>query len=198
MKNVNKLKLRKVKSVTNPLMKGLLKTALATGLIGVVITAPNSLQALDLLVKKLDKTKKRGKRFNEYARRSGYFEVESCGKDRYAIKLSSKGQKAAQNVLFDDFTLTKAQKWDGSWHILMFDIGEKHKYLRDMLSNKVTDLGMLPLQNSVYVYPYAFDDFIENLHIVYPQAMQYVMSARATQIDGEKQLIEKFRLAKVI
>ncbi len=198
MNNISKLRTRKIKSVTNPIMKGLLRTSLAAGVVGVVLVAPNSLQAFDALVKQIDKTKKRSKRFSEYARRSGYFEITECGKNQYAVKLTNKGNDAAMNLLYEDYELPSRKKWDGKWHVLTFDILEENKYLRDLISNKVTELGMMKLQNSVYVYPYSFSEFLDNLHTVYPQATKYVISMIATHIDGEKQLVNKFHKAKIL
>lgn len=192
MKNTDKLRVRKVKSVTNPVMKGLLKTSLAVGLVGTAVVAPNALQAIDFVVRQVDKQNKRGKRFSEYAQRSGYFEIERLSEDRYCVRLSKKGVKAAQDVLFQEYELPKKQKWDGHWHMLMFDIAEKHKYLRDALSNRVDALGMKLIQNSVYVYPYDITEFTQNVQAVYPEAMQYVLHAEVIKLDGEDQLIKAF------
>lgn len=196
--NTTKLRVRKIKTVTNPIMKGLLNTIYVAGLAGTIVVAPNALQAFDLLVKQVDKDNKRSKRFGSYARNSGYYEVDDLGDGKYAIKLSTKGQAAAKNLLLEEYVIPKDSKWDGKWHILMFDIAEEHKYLRDVLRGKSLELGMLPLQNSVYVYPYKFDEFLNSLHAVYPEAMQYVLSLDATNIDGEDQLIERFHKQKII
>jgi len=198
MKNVDKPHLRKIKSVTNPVMKRLLKTAMASGIAGVILGAQTPLQAFDKLIKQVDETKKRTKRFSEYARNSDYFKIVECGKNQYSVTLTAKGNNAAQNLLYDDYALPIKEKWDGNWHILAFDIAEQNKYLRDLLSNKVTEIGMLKLQNSMYVYPYDFSDFIKSLHAVYPQATQYVMSVVASHIDGEEQLVKKFRKNRVL
>jgi DNA-binding transcriptional regulator PaaX len=194
----NKLQSRKIKTVTSPFMKATLYAATAAGLAGIVVVAPNAGEALELVMNQIDKSNKRKLRFKEQLKRSGYISVDDCGDGRYAITLTLRGNEAASNLLFEEYELTKKAKWDGNWHILTFDIGEQHKYLRDMLSNKATELGMLPIQNSVYVYPYKFDDFLDSLHAVYPDAMQYVLGMEASRIDGDKQLIEKFVQAGVI
>ncbi len=198
MKNQNKLRVRKVKSVTSPVIKGMLKAGLAAGLVGTVVVAPNSLQAIDFVANQIDKQKSRSKRFKEYAKRSGYFEVESVGDNKYCIRLTGKGVKAAQDVIFQDYELARKEKWDGRWHILMFDIPERHKGFRDTLSAKASTLGMKLVQNSVYVYPYDISEFVQSLHAVHPEATQYVLHAEVVSISGEEQLIESFRKDRIL
>ena len=183
---------RKIKNVTNPIMKASLVATAVAGLAGLIVVAPNGLAALDMLAKQVDKKNERKKRTREQLKNSGYFSIEDCGDGRYAIKLTSKGEQAASNVLYDDYELPKGVKWDGKWRLFMFDIAERHKYLRDLLTNKVSELGLLKIQNSVYVYPYSLDDFTKNLQTVYPEAMQYVMCVEAEKIQGQEQLVKKF------
>lgn len=198
MKNVNKLKVRKVKAVTNPIIKNMLTTCAVAGVVGAVIVAPNSAQAFSIFIKKSDEKNNKAKRFNEHAKRSGYFETEQVSANRYAIKLTQKGSSVARNLIFDDYKIPKPPDWDGKWHLLMFDISEQNRLLRDALRAKIAELGMVLIQNSVYVYPYPINDFIDNLHIVYPESTKLVLHATATQIDGEDQLIERFSNNKTL
>lgn len=55
-----------------------------------------------------------------------------------------------------DFPLVKLQqqKWDGLWRIVIFDIKEKDKKIRESLRYKLTSLGFGMWQKSVYVTPF--------------------------------------------
>lgn len=42
------------------------------------------------------------------------------------------------------------EKWDGKWRIISWDIPEKRKPVRDLLRNKLKQLGFIKLQKSVW------------------------------------------------
>lgn len=44
-------------------------------------------------------------------------------------------------------------KWDNKWRILIFDIEEKSRIIRDLLRKKLKELGFAQWQESVYVTP---------------------------------------------
>ena len=50
---------------------------------------------------------------------------------------------------------------DGVWKLVIFDIPEKHKYVRSVLRNKLRQLHFKKWQNSIWVSPYALDGEIE-------------------------------------
>lgn len=49
---------------------------------------------------------------------------------------------------------TRKKRWDGKWRILIFDIPEKRREIRERVRNTLIDIGFLKLQNSVWAYPY--------------------------------------------
>ena len=52
-------------------------------------------------------------------------------------------------------------KKDGIWKLVIFDIPEKHKYVRVVLRAKLKSLGFKKWQNSIWVSPFALDEEIE-------------------------------------
>lgn len=50
---------------------------------------------------------------------------------------------------------------DGIWKLVIFDIPEKHKYVRVVLRAKLRQLHFKKWQNSIWVSPYALDKEIE-------------------------------------
>jgi CRISPR/Cas system-associated endoribonuclease Cas2 len=50
---------------------------------------------------------------------------------------------------------------DGVWKLLVFDIPEKHKYVRAVLRAKLKSLHFKKWQNSIWVSPYKLDEEIE-------------------------------------
>lgn len=57
------------------------------------------------------------------------------------------------------------RKWDGKWRILIFDIPEKRRHLRDMLRDRLVRLGFVNIQKSVWLTPYPCDDVIRMLRV---------------------------------
>jgi DNA-binding transcriptional regulator PaaX len=54
-----------------------------------------------------------------------------------------------------------APKKDGVWKMVIFDIPEKHKYVRTVLRAKLKQLHFKKWQNSIWLSPYEMDGEIE-------------------------------------
>ncbi len=76
------------------------------------------------------------------------------------VELTAKGKKTLREWEYADYKVPRPEKWDGKWRILIFDIPERRRHLRDMLRNTLRAIGFKRLQDSVWVYPYDCEDFI--------------------------------------
>lgn len=56
----------------------------------------------------------------------------------------------------------KEPKRDGVWRIVIFDIKEKHRGVRDFLRGKLKQLNFKKWQNSIWVSPYALSKEVED------------------------------------
>ncbi|MBI5470465.1 CRISPR-associated endonuclease Cas2 [Candidatus Kaiserbacteria bacterium] len=56
--------------------------------------------------------------------------------------------------------LPRPRRWDRRWRIIIFDIPEKKKNVRDRVRALVQRLGFFRLQHSVWVYPYDCEEII--------------------------------------
>lgn len=74
----------------------------------------------------------------------GYIDLEEYN-NKLVLKLTDTGKLEAllRKILLDD-------KWDGKWRIIIFDIPEKHKKIRDVLRSKLKTWGLVPWQKSVW------------------------------------------------
>ena len=52
------------------------------------------------------------------------------------------------------------QQWDGKWRIVIFDVPNTKNSLRDQLTRGMRLYGFRLLQKSVWLYPYACDEFV--------------------------------------
>jgi DNA-binding transcriptional regulator PaaX len=50
---------------------------------------------------------------------------------------------------------------DGVWKLIIFDIPERQRYVRNFLRQRLTSLGFKKWQNSIWVSPYRLDEELE-------------------------------------
>ena len=81
----------------------------------------------------------------------GIMENEVCikltelGAKRLGEKRNSRKEKALLNLK------DKTDKWDGKWRVVIFDIPEVNKRIRQALRETLKVLGFWPLQKSVWI-----------------------------------------------
>jgi len=77
------------------------------------------------------------------------------------LKITQKGKERILRFELEKLKILKPNKWDGKWRVVIFDIPEKKKLGREVLREKLKDLGFVRLQNSVFIYPYECEDEID-------------------------------------
>lgn len=72
--------------------------------------------------------------------------------DKVYLRLSGRGK----SKVIRDFPMAAFQnkKWDGKWRIVLFDIEEKSRRIRDLFRAKLKELGFQMVQKSVYITPH--------------------------------------------
>jgi hypothetical protein len=109
------------------------------------------------------------------------------------LVLSQEGRRKALVYKIDNLKLQRQEKWDGYWRILIFDVPEKFKRARNLLSRKLKEIGMYQLQKSVYVYPFECKDELDFI-IEYFGLIPYVRFGLLKEIDNELHLRKIFDL----
>ena len=109
------------------------------------------------------------------------------------LVLSENGKQKALRFNINKIEIKKPIKWDRKWRIVMFDIPEKLKGLRDSLRLHFREIGMIELQKSVLVYPYPCNREIEFILELY-NARKYVRFVLTEKIDNQLHLMKKFDL----
>ncbi len=107
--------------------------------------------------------------------------------------LSENGKQRALRFNIDNLEIKEPARWDKKWRIVMFDIPEKLKRLRDSLRLHFRKIGLIELQKSVLVYPYPCNEEIEFILELY-NARKYVRFVLAENVDNELHLMKKFDL----
>jgi len=91
---------------------------------------------------------------------------------------------------------TKLRRWDGRWRLLIFDISEIRRNVRNAVRNKLRQLGFRHLQDSVWAYPFPCHEALELLQIRY--AIRHdAMILEVSNIYPEKMIKQIFHLTSV-
>lgn len=110
-----------------------------------------------------------------------------------SLVLTKKGKKIAARYSIKNLIIKKPKKWDQIWRIVVFDIPENIRYLRDIFRHHLKMLGFYEFQKSVFIFPYPCDKEI-NFLIELCDAKQYIKKITATKIDDDIALRRIFKL----
>ncbi len=189
MEKENKRQIRVTK-----IQSAIIKTIASAGLLSVALLAPNALQMLKLF--KLDKKYLRNK-----------ITVINSSKDRLIdngfikhssddeLQLTQKGHIFLNKIEHNNYKIIKPRRWDKKWRILIFDIKEQNRQVRDQIRRKLGFIGFIKLQNSVWVYPYDCEDFINLLKADFSMG-QEVLYIIGDRIENEEVLLKWFSLRR--
>ncbi|MBI3558827.1 hypothetical protein HY085_00355 [Candidatus Gottesmanbacteria bacterium] len=76
-------------------------------------------------------------------------------------KLGKDGFKKALDYKFNEMKIKTPGHWDNKWRVVIFDISEDKRKLRDRLRSKLKEMGFISLNESVLIYPYLCQDEVE-------------------------------------
>lgn len=107
--------------------------------------------------------------------------------------LTERGKEKALTYNLDEMKIEKPKQWDKKWRIVLFDIPEKIRKLRDAFRYHLKQLGFYEFQKSVFIHPYDCQDEIEYL-IEFYDARRFIRFIVAEQIDNELHLKAHFGL----
>src|SRR3989344_1497877 len=160
------------KKVRAEIRRTLINSAIITilagaGVLTVALMAPNALQILKQFGLKNPNQRKQGitKSLERLIER-GYIRVEGSGGSRKVL-LTLKGEKFAALLGEGRLAPKQPKRWDGKWRILIFDIPERRKRLREIVRMHLIEFGFERIQDSVWVYPHDCEDIISLLKIEY-------------------------------
>ncbi len=173
----------------NQLKRIILTTVETAGLLSVALLAPNALIALKSLG--YDPGKRQKEIIGES--RKKLVKAGLLKFDGNFLKLTEKGETKLRILEIQNFKLKVPKKWDKKWRILIFDIKEERKALRDKVRRTLNSIGFARLQDSVWVYPYDCENLITLLKADFEigKDMLYII---ADAIEYDKPLREMFGL----
>lgn len=108
------------------------------------------------------------------------------------VTLTPRGRERGVQFNLNNLSIQKPRKWDGKWRVVVFDIPEEKRKIRNALRTRLKNLGFHELQRSVFVFPYPCDDEVNILVNVF-NLQKCVRFAEAT-FFYDKDLKRVFKL----
>ncbi|MDP3057724.1 MAG: hypothetical protein Q8N37_04400 [bacterium] len=180
--------------------KIILKGILLGGAVAIAATSPNFVQKiLPKILKRASfewkkyKNKKKFLNSFNYLKSSGLINMEYKGNQLY-VSLTEEGKKKVKKYWIDDLKITKPEKWDGKWRIMIFDVKDKQKIKREALRGKIKELGLYQLQKSVWVCPYNFEKEAGILRDFFGFNFEEMKLIIASEIEGDGAIRQHFKL----
>jgi len=162
------------------------------GLIAVSAIAPNMFQLLGRSGA-LARLKFQTKGILTRLKMKGEIEFIERDGNKYA-RLTERGEEALafaqQRTLLSS---AKPRKWDHRYRLVMFDVPEKRKRVRELLRYEMQEVGFLRIQDSAWIYPYDCEEFMAllkaDLHIG-----KDVLYAVIEELENDKWIRKHFGL----
>lgn len=113
------------------------------------------------------------------------------GKEELLVTRTGK-QKLAEYIV-DELKIQPQKKWDKKWRVVMFDIPEKKGHIRREVSFKIKDIGMVAMQDSVFVSPFPCKKEVDFI-VEHYSVRKHVIYLETDVIELTEDLLEKFDL----
>lgn len=107
------------------------------------------------------------------------------------IEITELGKRKVLEYKLETMQLKRKKKWDGRWRIVMFDIPEQKKRIRNAISFKIKDIGMYPIQKSVFVFPHPCKDEIDFVGEIFG-VRKNIIYIEASYIEGVDKIMRHF------
>ena len=142
-----------------------LQKALLIAAVGGVMVATGAVPDFRKILKHL-LTRKNDAKFRYQTTRSmqrlaanGLIMFEERDGKRYA-RITEVGKQVLAFESLRDKALQKPKRWDGRWRVVLFDIPERRRRVRNQLRRFMQEFGFMRLQDSAWIYPYDCEDII--------------------------------------
>ncbi len=110
------------------------------------------------------------------------------------VRITDLGRVRALRYKLSEVQVKRPQEWDKKWRIVIFDIPEKYKRVRELFRWHLKSMNFYQLQKSVWVHPYSCFDEIEFLRQIYKVDLNitYIL---AEKLEDSDYLKERFELS---
>lgn len=178
--------------------KGYLQSALLAavaipGILLVAAAAPNVLQLLEKIPGNKYKFKYRLKSVGGRLADQGLVRFVERGAKKYMEITPAGRQHIEMQQRKFGLDSPKRRRWDKRWRVIIFDIPERSRALRDRLRIMLRSLGFVQLQGSVWVYPHDCEEVITLIKTELKTGAS-VLYLIVEQLEYDKHLKEHFKV----
>ena len=115
-------------------------------------------------------------------------------KEMTCVKITDHGRMRALRYKLNEISIKRPKAWDRKWRLVIFDIPEKYKRMREIFREHLVRMGFYPIQKSVWAHPYPCFDEIEFLRQIFciGSDVSYIL---AESIEDSNRLKSHFQLA---
>ncbi|MDO8593805.1 MAG: CRISPR-associated endonuclease Cas2 [bacterium] len=180
-----------------PIQTIVLRTLYATGAITTALVAPKMLKMFPVF----DRGKSRRKELYERADQALYrlkdkklITFSKIEGRRPIVHLTERGESEIMKIILRQYKISETAVWDGKWRVVIFDIREKRRRVRQRLRVLLTGAGMIRLQDSVWVHPYPCDEFVAIVRANLRSGTGELLYFIAEGLESDRHLREHFNL----
>lgn len=165
----------------------------AGGVLALAAVAPNSVQLLKYIPGNTSKFSYQARTVAGRLVQKGMLAYEKR-EGRTYLRITNRGQEALSlHQERNDLLVRRTRRWDGRFRLVVFDIPESKRSLRNRLRATMRASGFLRLQNSVWVYPYECEELVILLKANIRLGRE-VLYAVVEKIENDRWLREHFKL----
>jgi DNA-binding transcriptional regulator PaaX len=181
----------KTRMIAGDIARLILATLAVSGVVAAAVTCPNLAQLvpeefrrrypprlIKQAVVRLDKR--------------GWIVARQTGQG-WKLSVTRKGQAELLAYELGQKHFKKPPHWDQKWRLLMFDIPEKRKIVRNKVRHFLSSFGFQRLQDSVWVYPYDCREVLDLLRVRYGIRAE-ALYVCAESVDNDRWLRRHFEL----
>jgi len=176
------------------LEKAILDSLKAVSVLSVALVAPNALRMFGMDAgSKTGYSRKQGvERAIDRLHDKGLIRFERSDKGTF-VRITGKGERVLTHIGQGGRGPRRQPKWDKKWRLVIFDIAERRRPVRDGLRATLINIGFVRLQDSVWVYPYDCEDLVALLKADF-RVGRDVLYVIALAIENDGELRKKFGL----
>ncbi|MDP1690081.1 MAG: hypothetical protein Q8L52_02665 [bacterium] len=182
------------------IQKAVLTSVYLTAGLGLILMAPNAARLLKYVEKYVGPKPRLNRRISQAINRlreRGLIERVNTGKG-VALRLTTKGVRFSETIEEEEkqYEIKKPRRWDNKWRIVIFDIWERRRAVRDRLRTLLKRNSFVKIQNSVWVYPYDCEELFVFLrtNLRLGKGILYIV---AEEIENDSSLRKHFGLPAV-
>lgn len=138
------------------IQKIVLATISTMGMVGLVLLAPNVLGAMG----KLGIISQKRHRDSINRARDRLIQKGLLVREKGMLRVTPRGETTLRRMELSAQNNLKRRRWDGKWRVLIFDVPEYRRSVREKIRRTLAAVGFMRLQDSVWVYPHDCEDFV--------------------------------------